>query len=369
MRAIWIVPACLFFSLGILLLTTNARKNTITVLINPSAQTQSTSKFPNPTLQTIFDNDASWTATLSAQHLHTIIVTGDVIPARSVNAGVTRRNNPLWPYEKVKNWFAKENADIVFINLETPLISPCPVTDTGMIFCGDTSNIQGLQSIGTTITSLANNHAGNYGKEGINKTVRVLQNAGITPTGLGKPVYKTLGDTTFAFLGFNDIAGGGKEQGIAEANEMDIKQQLEEAKNNADTVIAMFHWGVEYRNQPDDRQKYLAHLTIDNGADLVLSNHPHWIQPVELYEGKFIMYAHGNFVFDQMWSQKTREGVIGTYVFYDGQLIDVEYKPLQIDDYGQASFLDGERKKDVLGNLQKQSELLQLTPVEPLHIQ
>lgn len=367
MKVVLGLIAFLVFVLGGILLFTSTRNNTLTALINPSVQTPSPLTLSYPTLQTIFDNDISWIATLSAKHLHTIIVTGDVIPARSVNAGVYRRNNPLWPYEKVTQWFKDQNADVVFINLETPLISQCPVTEQGMVFCGDSGNIKGLQAIGTTIASLANNHAGNYGKKGVDATTQSLKNVGITPTGLGKPIYKTLGDITFAFLGFNDIAGGEKMHGIATAEKEDIRQQIQEARKHADTIIVMFHWGIEYQDQPDERQRYLAYFTIDNGTDLVLSNHPHWIQPVEIYKGKYIMYAHGNFIFDQMWSQKTREGVIGKYIFYDNQLIDVVYTPLQISDYGQASFLEGERKKEVLGNLQKQSERLQLTPMEPSH--
>ena len=57
----------------------------------------------------------------------------------------------------------------------------------------------------------------------------------------------------------------------------------------------------------------IAHLGIDSGADLIIGNHPHWVQAVEVYKGKYITYAHGNYIFDQMWSYETRVGVIGKY--------------------------------------------------------
>ena len=97
----------------------------------------------------------------------------------------------------------------------------------------------------------------------------------------------------------------------------------------------------------------MAHLAIDSGADLIIGNHAHWIQPLEIYKDKLIMYAHGNFIFDQMWSQETREGVVGKYTFYNKKLVDVEYSPIQIDDYGQPHFVEGEQKERMLKNLHK----------------
>jgi poly-gamma-glutamate synthesis protein (capsule biosynthesis protein) len=72
----------------------------------------------------------------------------------------------------------------------------------------------------------------------------------------------------------------------------------------------------------------------------VIGNHPHWVQPVELYNGHLITYAHGNFIFDQMWSQETREGMVGRYTFYGTRLVRVDYKPLVIDNYAQPRWLD-----------------------------
>lgn len=112
---------------------------------------------------------------------------------------------------------------------------------------------------------------------------------------------------------------------------------------------------MEYTDQPTQRQKELAHLAIDTGADLVIGNHPHWIQPVEIYKNKLIVYAHGNFVFDQMWSAKTREGIIGRYTFYGDRLIDAEFLPVQINDFGQPRFLTGETKSVLLEVLKQQS--------------
>jgi len=89
-------------------------------------------------------------------------------------------------------------------------------------------------------------------------------------------------------------------------------------------------------------------VAADKTADLVIGNHPHWAQGVELYKGKFIAYAHGNFVFDQMWSLQTREGVVGTYTFYGKKLIAVRYRPVLIENYAQPHFLPAAQEAPVL---------------------
>ena len=119
--------------------------------------------------------------------------------------------------------------------------------------------------------------------------------------------------------------------------------------------------GVPTPDNPVD----IGHLAIDAGADIVIGNHPHWYQPVEIYKGKLITYAHGNFVFDQMWSEETREGVIGTYTFYDRQLIGATWKPTRIYDSGQPRFEDASYDQKVLGTMEQASKDLAARLGEP----
>jgi len=329
-----------------------------------------TSSFtPAPlSLEHIFAKDHSWTATLSAERKRVIVATGDVIPARAVNYETIKRNDFTWPFQKTAD--VVKDADITFINLETPLLHACPVTQQGMIFCGDAKHVEGLLLAGVDIASLANNHAGNYQEKGVEETVQLLQDTGIAVVGTAtiNPTVIDIRGMKFAFLGYDDITT--PQPGVANVDEETIKKDIANAKTQADYVIVTYHWGVEYRDQPDDRQIYLGHFTIDAGADLVIGNHPHWIQPVEMYKpslpspdgerkNKLITYAHGNYIFDQMWSEETKKGVIGRYTFYDNQLVDVEYLPLYIENYGQPHFLEDEQKQKVLEDMKNASYKLQ----------
>lgn len=304
------------------------------------------------TLSQIFDNNTSWTATLPAELTTSILVTGDIIPARSVNSQVLKNNDFTWPYLFTKD--IAQNADITFADLETPLIKNCPVTNEGMIFCGDYRNIEGLVYAGIDVVTLGNNHAGNWGSDGVDETVRHLSDKGILATGLhdNNLIIIEKNGTKFAFLGFNDISS--PQPGVSGATEEKIRKDILQAKQKADFVIVQFHWGAEYRDTPDSRQIYLGRFAVDSGADLIIGNHPHWIQPLEIYKGKVITYAHGNYIFDQMWSQETREGILGKYIFYKNKLVDIEFTPIQIDDYGQAKIvMDATQKEKILQKLQK----------------
>jgi len=304
-----------------------------------------------PSLNQIFNDDHEWMATLSAERVRVLIATGDVIPARSVNFQATKRNNFRWPFEKTADVLKK--ADITLINLESPLVKDCPLTNEGMIFCGDLRHLEGLVYAGVDVANLANNHLGNYGEEGIKSTVNLLKSASILSTGLSGLIFKDIGGVRFAFLGYNEI--GHSESMLSWMNEEKIVSEIKEARKQADVIIVSFHWGVEYTEQPSDRQRQLAHLAIDVGADLIIGNHPHWIQPVEIYKNKLITYAHGNFVFDQMWSEKTKQGVVGRYTFYDDKLIDVEFLPIFIEDYGQPHFLELEERNKILQEMKQAS--------------
>jgi poly-gamma-glutamate capsule biosynthesis protein CapA/YwtB (metallophosphatase superfamily) len=309
---------------------------------------------PQPvTLNSVFESDHTWTATLSAERTTRILATGDVLLARTVNSRTTKDNDFLWPWRQTADVLTA--ADLTFINLETPLPKACPVILGGFTFCGDQRHVQGLKFGGVDIINLANNHAGNYGHEGVDETVELLRSHGFLISGFDGPAYIEVKNQTFAFLGYNEVD---VQPGIALADSELIAHQVAEAKTNADVVIVQFHWGNEYTYQPSANQQRLAQLAVENGADVIIGNHPHWFEALEMIDGKFITYSHGNFIFDQMWSQETREGVVGRYTFYDNQLVDVEFLPILIEDFGQPGWLEGEAKQRILDRLKTETTKL-----------
>lgn len=307
---------------------------------------------PHLSLDQIFSTDHTWIKELDQSKIRTLVVTGDVLTARYVNYKAVAANNFTRLFEQTVD--VLKPADIALINLETPLIPKCPLTNKGMVFCGDLRHLEGLSFAGIDVVSIGNNHGGNHGIAGVEATVKALQDANMAPIGTlnGGVAYKEVDGQIFAFLAYNDVD---KQPGIAFADKVRIEREITEAKTKADLVVIMFHWGAEYRSQPTDRQIELGRQAIDLGADLVVSNHPHWIQPIEIYKGKVIAYALGNFIFDQTWSKKTQEGVVARFTYFDKTLIDLEFLPVSIAAWGQPTFMTGTEKERIMNEMMAES--------------
>ncbi|MFH0863979.1 MAG: CapA family protein [Candidatus Gottesmanbacteria bacterium] len=283
-----------------------------------------------------------------------LLATGDVILARSVNSLMVSKNNFLYPFEKTANFL--KNSDITFINLESPLIPNCATTVEGMVFCGSENAVAGLVFSGVDVVSIANNHMADQGEDGINNTTNILMKNNIAVTGNGNPAILTAKGKKFGFLGYNDISE--RYDLLPKPDDILLQKDIYKLKQKVNYVIVAFHWGVEYTASPSARQVELAHMAIDNGADLVIGNHPHWVQGIEQYEGKLITYAHGNFVFDQMWSPETREGVIGKYVFGNNGLKSVNFYPIIIENYAQPRFAQKEEAVKILEKMKATSPIV-----------
>jgi poly-gamma-glutamate synthesis protein (capsule biosynthesis protein) len=262
----------------------------------------------------------------------TLIFGGDVMLGRSVNTRILKYADFLWPFRKISGVLS--TADLSFVNLEAPFRSGCPPTDQGMIFCADPRSVAGLISSGVDIVSLANNHIGNQGQEGLTETIDILSKAGVAFVGRESPAVRVIKGIKLSFLGFNDIPQF--FPGISTSSRENIITQVSGARKDADIVIASFHWGDEYRFR-SSRQEELAHLAIDSGADVVIGHHPHWVQEIETYKGKPIYYSLGNLVFDQMWSEETKGGILVRLTFSGKALVAQEELPVKIFDYGQPA--------------------------------
>jgi poly-gamma-glutamate capsule biosynthesis protein CapA/YwtB (metallophosphatase superfamily) len=306
----------------------------------------------------------------------TLIATGDAIPARLVNIAATQRGDYLWPFRPTADYV--KNADVTFVNLETPLLAGCPARTTGFVFCGDARFVNGLTTIGTKVVNLANNHV--YAGPDTQRTADLLQQHGIqAATNLGPPVILDVKGLKVAFVGCNAVTGGPPVDRAA------LTAGIQHARSQADVVIAQFHWGKEYERQPlvaagiaPDDPIELGHLAVDAGADLVIGNHPHWVQGVEVYKDRLITYAHGNYVFDQVncfpsigsdyrtyCSDDTRTSVVGTYTFSGTHLVATTWKPTFIDPSLQTQWADPARSAQVLKTMEDASVALAQKEGEP----
>jgi hypothetical protein len=255
---------------------------------------------------------------------------GDVMLGRSVQARTIRYGDWVWPFGETAGYLRE--TDMTIGNLENPLTYECPETNEGMIFCGRAEMAEGLTAAGFDVVSLANNHAHNYGARGLAETEEILTSRKIT----GLQPYETsvygAGAMDVGVMGLDDVT-------------MRVNTDLATAAlstMSADLKVVIIHWGDEYQDQPNERQVKLGRELVDGGADVVIGAHPHWVQPVEEYRGRLIFYSLGNFVFDQMWSDETRQGGIVTVnAAKRGDALELAYgwQETLIQDYGQPSLV------------------------------
>ena len=227
-----------------------------------------------------------------------------------------RRYGPSYPFQLVAD--ALRQADIAFANLEAPITEGGVPANKDYVFRAPASAAESLAAAGIDVVSLANNHALDYGPEGLSDTMAALQSSGIVYVGAGpdeaaarRPAIVTVKGLRLAFLSYvntpDDSVSGFSvastaatvdRAGVAWATPEAVAQDVAQAARQADIVIVSLHTGFEYREAPNALQLQLAHAAIDAGASLVLGHHPHVLQGIEEYKGGLIAYSLGNFVFD-----------------------------------------------------------------------
>lgn len=204
-----------------------------------------------------------------------------------------------------------KDKDIALFNLEGP-ISREPIDDDwqsgSMIFNFPPESIDVLKLLGIDAVSLANNHTQNAGSSGLAMTKEMLDETEVEyfgkQTGFNWDNVLRL-DTIvpITLIGVDALADFDKGAMLSAI-------RLERADKQF--VIIMPHWGTEYAESHSAAQENLARSWIDAGAGLILGGHPHVVQDFEVIDNVPVIYSMGNFVFDQMFSEETQEGLIVT---------------------------------------------------------
>jgi poly-gamma-glutamate synthesis protein (capsule biosynthesis protein) len=240
---------------------------------------------------------------------------GDVNLGRAVGQELLK-GNVDYPFAEVREWL--QQADIVFVNLESQL------TDQGgetqhpkdqYVFCGPPVGAQSLKRAGITIVSTANNHAYDYRMKGLRETIRSLQEEGVQYVGtsadsvsLFPPVVVQRNGMRVGFVAYTEfvnIAGSWKGR-ISTFDRNRVKREMDSARQVSDLVIASYHGGSEYTDEPQELTRAQMRFLADAGADVVLGHHAHVPQGIEERNGRLILYSLGNFVFSQpqhLWTQ------------------------------------------------------------------
>lgn len=189
----------------------------------------------------------------------------------------------------VKSIFSKD--DLTIANFEGTLTESTEREDKQFAFKAPASYANILTAGSVEAVNTANNHSHDYGEESFNDTLKALDTANILPFGYDETAVTEVKGVKVGLVGIYELNDhlGREEQ---------LKQNIAKVKQDgAQLIVVIFHWGNEKEEVPDENQKTLGHLAIDEGADLVCGHHPHVLQGIEEYKGKNIVYSLGNFCF------------------------------------------------------------------------
>lgn len=184
-----------------------------------------------------------------------------------------------------------EEDDLSIVNMEGTLTEETTRADKKFAFKGPPEYVQILSGSSVEAANLANNHSKDYGSQSFTDTIEHLTNAEVTSFGYEEVAILEIKGVKVGLTGIYELAEHLEKKQQVKENIAALKQA------GAQIIIVNFHWGIEREYKPNATQKALAHLAIDEGADLVIGHHPHVLQGVEKYNGKYIAYSLGNFCF------------------------------------------------------------------------
>lgn len=197
--------------------------------------------------------------------------------------------------------------------------------------------------------NLANNHIMDYGEDAFLKTIQFLEKNSIKYFGAGNesnnfnnPCFIDFAKKKVALLGYscistNGVFGKGALNGSAILDERKVIQDIQFAKKQAEVIIVSFHWGDEHIKAPKPEDIMIARNIIDAGADLLIGHHAHVIQSFEQYQGKYIFYGLGNFIFPDFEVQ----------AYYDGKKFHKNHKMNWLPKHNEALIIDLDQKLNV----------------------
>jgi poly-gamma-glutamate synthesis protein (capsule biosynthesis protein) len=287
-----------------------------------------------------------------------------------VQAAIDASGDHDYPYDGVRDLISSADLAVGAFNATMSDLTP----HTGCVFTyllvGDPENADAMRRAGFDMMSVATNHIKNCGAphcgdKAFFDTLDNLRRVGILPVGAGmnlaEAVVVTLHGVRFGFVSLGQIEqttfAGPDTPGIAVLTEENLRGAIAAARQVADVVIAMPHWGPEDVPNPNWSQQTLARVAVEAGADLVVGNHTHVVQAIQQIDGVQVFYGLGNFVFDQGLPDH-KQGVILKVTFEGRRMVGYELIPTHVDGDGRVTVAASQEALEILNRIEQASQKL-----------
>lgn len=261
---------------------------------------------------------------------HSIVIAGDLLPSTK-NLTLFEKGDAVTIFgDKVFQLFSK--ADFSIVNLEGALTDGTEKQiKTGPVLKASKSSVNGLKSLNVSAIALANNHIMDYGEVGYVDTINSIEASGMQHVGSGNGIdeIKThlslviagkkicIYNVSESFYNIPDICHAGCNL----YDEWIVCNEIKSLKEKHDYVFVIYHGGSEYFPYPTPMVRRRFHRMADCGADFVTAQHTHCIGCEEYYNGAYLLYGQGNFLFARQYTKgrMVREGLL-LEVLIDNQL-------------------------------------------------
>ncbi|MDP2934102.1 MAG: AmmeMemoRadiSam system protein B, partial [bacterium] len=282
----------------------------------------------------------------------TILAFGDMMFDRTVRSWMDRQGEE-YPFEHIRGLEDRffRGVDFIIGNLEGA-ISERRSPEKEIDFAFDETVAAMFARFNFNAVSLANNHAFDQGRKGLESTQAALAAAGVGYFGDQvrddtDPWMDEVRGKRVAMFGYNMTDN--------DFNEEAARARIADARAASDLVVIQIHWGAEYQDRPQGWQVALGRRFIDWGADVVIGGHPHVMQGMEVYKNRPIFWSLGNFIFDQYWSEETQRALaVGLALNKTGATV---YLYPLISEASQPRLATGAEDRDLLLEFVRRSDL------------
>ncbi|MDF1512418.1 MAG: CapA family protein, partial [Anaerolineae bacterium] len=248
-----------------------------------------------------------------------------------------------YPAQDIKPWFA--DADFVHISNEVSFTPDCVAEGSGtMSFCSHEDYIALLEEINTNIVELTGNHLEDKGTQWVDYSLEMYRERGWQWFGGGanraegmRPLTITHGVNKLAFIGCNTVGpfAGEDSGGAAPCDFETMTADISRLRAEGYLPIATLQYLEAYEYAPSDPQMRDFRRLAEAGAVMVQGSQAHQAQTMEFHGETFVHYGLGNFFFDQMWSDGTRQEFVDRLTFYNGRLLNIDLRTAILEEYGR----------------------------------
>ena len=351
------------------------RAPTVTLTPTPGQTAAPTLALPATQAATTTPTDVPETPAPEEAPLITLVFTGQIVPARCVQAETDAVGSADYIYEAVRDLISTADISIGALNAYITDAAPLMGFVETFILTGSPIQADAMAAAGFDVMSVATNHIKNCstincGDQAFLDTLENLKRVGILPVGAGlnaaeaiMPVYVEKHGIVFGFVSLGQIEplafAGPETPGIAQLTADSLRAAIETARAQADVVIALPHWGPEYTRLPNASQRALAQVAVEAGADLVIGNHTHYIQAFISLQGIPVFFGLGNFVFDQTQEPERQQSLIVRLTYRGTEIISTEIFPVVNDRTGRVRIAAQNEAVEILTTIQQVNQDVQ----------